>query len=182
MEIIQTSISKDDTFYTERGVELIRVEITGRRCKDDETERNFQEIIKEKTNRIKNLEQREGENEVKVAELKGKIEAEKLQGEVVKVQKGYMREEARTDGESDADKITNFLNNLPECLTNEEKLKIYYDSKNTERLKLITINLAKTNTPLYITPKELDMRIMNVNGMEKNGGTVVPVDTGSRRR
>ena len=178
-EIIQTSISKDDTFYTERGVELIRVEITGRRCKDDETERNFQEIIKEKTNRIKNLEQREGENEVKVAELKGKIEAEKLQGEVVKVQKGYMREEARTDGESDADKITNFLNNLPDNLTNEDKLKIYYDSKNTERLKLITINLAKTNTPLYITPKELDMRIMNVNGMDK---TVVPVDTSGRRK
>lgn len=178
-DIIQTSISKDDTFYVERGVKLLRVEITGRRCKDDETEKNFQAIITEKTKRIKNLEEREGKNEVRVAELEGEIKAEELQGKVVAVRKGYLREEARTDGESDADKITNFFENLPKDLTTEQKLKIYWDYKNTERVQYVTDSMAKTGTPMYVKPDDVDAKIINVHGTTTDGKVDVSVPVSS---
>lgn len=158
-EIVQQAVYKDDTFYKNRGVIIHGVEITGRRCKDSETEKTFHNIIKEKTNRIKNMEKQAGENEVKLRELEGQIKAEELQGELLKVKKRYIRDEASADGACEADKITNFLNNLPTELSSNEKLAIYFDRENTERVK----NVIKSNTTLYVTPEDLDFKITNIN-------------------
>ena len=172
--IIQQAVSKDDDFFSKRGVTLLRVEITGRRCADDDTEKNFQEIIKEKTDRIKNLEKEEGKNEVKKVALKGEVEQETIQGDIISVKRGYMRNEAAADGESEADRIANFLKNLPENLTEEQKLEIYFDQQNTERLRL----LSQSGSHLYVTPKDVDLRIMNMNyhNEGENKPVVIPID------
>ena len=175
--IVQDAVSKDDDFYSSRGVKLLRIEITGRRCKDDETERNFQDIIKEKTDRIKNLEKEEGRNEVKKEKLKGEVDQEKIQGEIISVKRGYMRNEAAADGEAEADHIANFLCNLPDDITYEQKLQIYYDKQNTERLKL----LSTSGTSLYVTPEDVDLKIMNMNyqkddNYKKGDDVIIPID------
>lgn len=170
-EIIQGATKqKDDGFYDSRGVSLLRVEITGRRCKDEITERNFQEIIKEKTDRIKNLEKKQGENEIRVCELEGQKNAEKLQGELVSIKRGYMREEATADGESDADRISKFIDNLPDTMTIEQKMAIFFDMKNTERLDMV----VKSGTPLYLKPEDLDFSVMNLNYAGFKGSPTPP--------
>ena len=164
-EVVHNAISDDNSFYDVRGVKLIRVEITGRRCKDTDTEKNFQEIIKKKTDRIKNLEQQHGSNEVRLAEIQGQIEQERLTGELVSVKNGYIRRESSQMGESQGARVSNFLDHLPRELSIDQKMLIYLDTQNTERVKDVT------HTPglkLYVTPKDLDIKMINVNYPESN--------------
>jgi hypothetical protein len=164
-EIIHKAIATDeDNFYDDRGVKLIRVEITGRRCKDPDTEKNFQEIIKKKTDRIKNLEQQHGQNEVRLEEISGQIEQEKLTAKLVEVKNTYLRNEQSKMGESDGARIKNFIEQLPEELTIEQKVGIYYDYQNTGRVKELT---TMKNLTLYLTPKDLDIQMVNLNHNEK---------------
>lgn len=164
-EVVQGAISKDDSFYIERGVTIHKVEITGRKCKDEQTEKIFHEIIKEKTNRIKNMEKQGGENEVQAQKLEGEIMLEELEGKKLQVRKGFMREEATADGQSEADRITNFIENLPKELSSQEKLRIYFDQQNTTRVKALT----ETNATLYVTREDMDISLTNINyqGNEK---------------
>lgn len=158
-EIVQGAISKDDSFYIERGVTIHKVEITGRRCKDEQTEKIFHEIIKEKTNRIKNMEKQGGENEVQAQKLEGEIRLEELDGKKLQVRKGFMREEATADGQSEADRIANFIDNLPETLSSQERLKIYFDVQNTTRVKA----LAESQATMYVTREDMDISITNID-------------------
>jgi hypothetical protein len=101
-ELVRSAVATDDGFYDDRGVVIHRVEITGRRCKDAATESIFHDIIKEKTNRIKNLEKKGGENEIRIHDLQGKIEAEEYNGKLINLQRSHRRAEKRADGESEA--------------------------------------------------------------------------------
>jgi hypothetical protein len=164
-EVIHSAIEGDDGFYDVRGVKLIRVEITGRKCKDPETEKNYQEIIKAKMDRLKNLEQQQGHNEVNLAEIQGNIEKEKLMGELVNVKNTYVRRESAQTGESKGTEIANFFGNLPGELSPDDKMKIYLDFKNTERVNnLLTIQ----GINLHVTPQDLDIKYINVVKQESN--------------
>lgn len=163
-EVVHAAIKEDDDFYDIRGVKLIRVEITGRRCKDAETEKNFQEIIKKKTDRIKNLEQQHGENDVKIAEIKGNIEQEKLTGDLVSVKNSYINRENSQAGAAEGMKVAEFFKSLPNDLTNEQKMQIYLDKQNTERVNNIS---HIPGLKLYLTPKDMDFKMINVNYPEK---------------
>lgn len=165
-EVVHKALLGDgkDEFYDARGVKLIRGEITGRRCKDPDTEKNFQEIIKKKTDRIKNLESTCGVNEVKMEEIRGNIEQEKLIGELVTVKNSYLRSEASKSGESHGAKISNFLEHLPSDLSIDQKLAIYFDQQNTDRVKDVTSN---KNLTLYVSQKDLDIKMVNLNYGDK---------------
>jgi regulator of protease activity HflC (stomatin/prohibitin superfamily) len=162
--IVHKAISEKDDFYSKRGVELMRVEITGRRCKDQNTEQNFQEIIQRKTDRIKNLEKQHGDNEVKLSEIQGHIEQEKLVGELVGVKNSYLRNEQSKMGEAAGSKISLFMEQLPESLTTEQKLDIYYDQQNTQRVESVT---KISNLTLYLSQKDLDIKMVNLNYGDK---------------
>jgi len=164
-EVIHNAINDDDDFYDVRGVKLIRVEITGRRCKDPDTEKNFQEIIKKKTDRIKNLEQQHGQNEVKLAEIQGHIAQEKLNGDLVSVKNEYLNRESSKAGESEGVKISNFFEHLPHDLNAEQKMRIYLDVQNTKRVNDLTHTPGLT---LYVTPEQLDMKWVNLNYPDNN--------------
>jgi hypothetical protein len=156
-EIIHDAISKDDGFYDQRGVTIHKVETTGCHCKDPSTEAIFHEIIKEKTNRIKNMEKQHGDNEVRKSLLENEIEIEKLEGLKLQVHKKFMREEATADGQSEADRIAHFLSGLPTELTTEDKLRIYFDQKNTDRVN----HVANSGAQLYLTREEMDITLVN---------------------
>lgn len=162
--IVHKAIEEKDDFYDVRGVKLIRVEITGRRCKDQNTEQNFQEIIQKKTDRIKNLEKQHGDNEVKLSELQGHIEQEKLMGELVSVKNSYLRNEQSKMGEASGSKINLFLEQLPHNLSDEQKLSIYFDQQNTDRIKEVT---RIPNLTMYLSQKDLDIKMVNLNYGEK---------------
>ncbi len=61
-------------------------------------------------------------------------------------------------------------------LTTEQKLAIYFDKQNTQRVE----SPSKSETTLYITPQDLDIRITNLNYKDFENGTkrkpiIVPV-------
>ncbi|UJR28687.1 hypothetical protein I4U23_009916 [Adineta vaga] len=157
--IASVNSDKDDSFYESRGVNVIRVEILQKRCKDPEIQKIFKQIIDEKTNRIKNIEKQEAENEVKLRNLNGQIDAEKLVGTLLKIKKENERQENVADGIAEGSRIQNFIGNLGEDIPLEKKLQVYFDIQNTKRLDL----LAHSNTTLYLTPKEVDTKVINVN-------------------
>jgi len=158
-EVVHKAVSEEDDFYDIRGIKLIRVEITGRKCKDSDTEKNFQEIIQKKTDRIKNLEQQHGQNEVELAKIQGHIEQEQLTGKLVTVKNEYIRRENEKMGEAAGSKISNFIEHLPKDLTTDQKMAIYYDQQNTERVKDVT---HASGVTMYVTQQDLDVRIVNV--------------------
>lgn len=152
---------KDDSFYESRGVNVIRVEVLQKRCKDPEIQKIFKQIIDEKTNRIKCIEKQEAENEIKLRELEGKIEAEKLNGTLLKIKKENERQENQADGIAEGSRIQNFIGNIGDDIPLEKRLQIYFDIQNTKRLDL----LSQSKTTLYLTPKEVDTRVININAV-----------------
>lgn len=150
---------KDDSFYESRGVNVIRVEVLQKRCKDPEIQKIFKQIIDEKTNRIKNIEKQEAENQIRLCGLNGQIEAEKLNGTLLKIKKENERQENQADGLAEGSRIQNFISNLGEDVPLEKRLQIYFDIQNTKRLEL----LAQAKTTLYLTPKDVDTKVINVN-------------------
>ncbi len=164
--IASVNSDKDDTFYESRGVNVIRVEVLQKRCKDPEIQKIFKQIIDEKTNRIKNIEKQEADNEIKLRELNGQIDAAKLNGTLVKIKKENERQENQADGIAEGSRIQNFIGNLGDDIPLEKKLQIYFDIQNSRRLDMIT----QSNTTLYLTPKEVDTKVVNVNTIHPNDG------------
>lgn len=169
-EIIQSAMKDEDPFYELRGVKVIRSEIIGRSCKDLETEKIFQAIIKAKTDRIKNLEQQHGHNEVELAKIQGQIQQETLTGDLVSVKNTYLRRESAQMGESEGARISNFLEHLPKDLSEEQKVAIYMDIQNTKRVSEIS-HIPGLN--LYLTPKELDFKMVNLNYTDKKVDPII---------
>jgi len=121
-----------------------------------------------KTNRIKNIEKQEAGNEIKLRDLNGQIEAEKLVGTLLKIKKENERQENQADGIAEGSKIQNFISNLGDDIPLQQKLQVYFDIQNTKRLEM----LALAKTTLYLTPKDVDTKVVNVNtihsGLTKN--------------
>jgi len=157
--IASVNSDKDDSFYESRGVNVIRVEILQKHCKDPEIQKIFKQIIDEKTNRIKNIEKQEADNEIKLRGLNGQIEAEKLVGTLLKIKKENERQENVADGIAEGSRIQNFIGNLGEDIPLEKKLQVYFDIQNTKRLDMI----SQSKTTLYLTPKEVDTKVVNIN-------------------
>ncbi len=157
--IASVNSDKDDSFYESRGVNVIRVEILQKHCKDPEIQKIFKQIIDEKTNRIKNIEKQEADNEIKLRGLNGQIEAEKLVGTLLKIKKENERQENVADGIAEGSRIQNFIGNLGDDIPLEKKLQVYFDIQNTKRLDMI----SQSKTTLYLTPKEVDTKVVNIN-------------------
>ena len=158
---------KDDTFYESRGVNVIRVEVLQKHCKDPEIQKIFKQIIDEKTNRIKNIEKQEADNEIKLRNLTGQIDAEKLFGTLLKIKKENERQENQADGIAEGSRIQNFISNLGDDIPLEKKLQIYFDIQNSKRLEM----LSHSKTTMYLTPKEVDTKVINVNTVHPSGET-----------
>jgi hypothetical protein len=150
---------KDDSFYESRGVNVIRVEVLQKCCKDSEIQKIFKQIIDEKTNRIRSIEKQEAENEIKLRNLTGQIDAEKLFGTLLKIKKENERQENQADGIAEGSRIQNFISNLGDDIPMDRKLQIYFDIQNTKRLE----TLSHSKTTLYLTPKDVDTKVININ-------------------
>merc|ERR1719409_607535 len=99
MEAFNTQAA--DGFYTGRGVVLSSMELTKFETTDEETKEVLQKIIQESTNRVNRLQQQQGENEVKAAELSAEILLERQKTKFIKTQAENKRLEARMEGEAD---------------------------------------------------------------------------------
>jgi hypothetical protein len=88
-----------DTFYVKRGVQLLSVEVLQFKCSNPDTDKTLQAIIKETADRLKKKEYQRGENEMAISKLKGEIEQEKLNKDLIEIKKSHLKTEAKIEGE-----------------------------------------------------------------------------------
>lgn len=72
------------------------------------------DIIKETTNRINRLQHQASENETQLLKLKGDIEVEKLNGQLLRIRKDIQKAESQIEGERQGVRIVAFLQGLDE--------------------------------------------------------------------
>eukprot|EP00028_Trichosphaerium_sp_Am-I-7-wt_P010137 CAMPEP_0168537786 /NCGR_PEP_ID=MMETSP0405-20121227/20620_1 /TAXON_ID=498012 /ORGANISM="Trichosphaerium sp, Strain Am-I-7 wt" /LENGTH=595 /DNA_ID=CAMNT_0008566585 /DNA_START=52 /DNA_END=1839 /DNA_ORIENTATION=- len=161
--IKQYVLETDDSFYRDRGCIVHSVEVLSYHCKDQETERTLQAIIKETTDRLNRLQQVQSENEVKLYTMKGDIEQEKLHGELLKIRHSHHVAEATMEGEAEADQIKNYLDGL-EGIDMETKLQMWNTLRKLDSLS----TLSKGNSNMYFTPSDVNLSIETFGNPRKN--------------
>merc|ERR1712087_28225 len=90
-----------DGVYSERGVQVVSMELTRYEPMDRKTADTLQAIIQETTNRINRLQAQESENEVKAAKLLSEISLEKQCGELIQTQAQNEQLQAEMEGQSE---------------------------------------------------------------------------------
>merc|ERR1739848_709645 len=99
-------------FYASRGVKVHSLEVTRYACAEARTSEVLQQIIEETTNRLNRLSQAESENEVKLFRMRGEIETQKLNSELLSIQHEHVESEARVVGKAEAQKVSAYVNGL----------------------------------------------------------------------
>lgn len=148
-------LEKGDLFYAERGVKLLAVEVRSISCKDTETQHVLQEIIRETTNRLNRLQKQESENEVKIKQLNGEIEAENMKQKFLEIQRQNVETAAQMEGEAEALKVKAFFEGLGERISSTDRISIFNTLRKHEALE----TLSKGTAQLYFTPKDVDLSI-----------------------
>ncbi|MCI0530156.1 MAG: hypothetical protein L0Y56_22160, partial [Nitrospira sp.] len=147
--------NRDNSFYAERGVKLHAVEVRSITCKDPDTQRILQEIIQETTNRLNRLQKQESENEIRLKQVKGEIEAEKMKGQLLETRREHFRVEALMEGEAEARRVKAFLDGLGNKVSLEDKIALFNTLCKQDALE----KLSKGTAQLYFTPAEVDLSI-----------------------
>ncbi|WP_017718324.1 hypothetical protein [Kamptonema formosum] len=151
----QAVLGVEDSFYAERGVALHAVEVRSVACKDPDTQRILLEIIQETTNRLNRLQKQEGDNDVKLKEIEGEIEVERLKGQLLDLRRQHAQTEAVTAGEAEAIRVRAFFDGLGNGMPASEKLAIF----NTLRKQDAIAALSEGSAQLYFTPADVDLSI-----------------------
>lgn len=151
----QAVLGNEDNFYGERGLRIHGVEVRSIGCKDPNTQQILLEIIQETTNRLNMLQKQEGENEVKLKQMQGEIQAEALKGELIELRRQHAQAEALTAGEAEAIKVKAFFEGLGDNLDPADKLAIFNTLRKQDALEA----LSAGNAQLYFTPDDVDLTI-----------------------
>mmetsp|Transcript_19286 Transcript_19286/g.24882 ORF Transcript_19286/g.24882 Transcript_19286/m.24882 type:complete len:541 (+) Transcript_19286:246-1868(+) len=157
---IAEQVHKDDAsgFYTQRGVKIHSLEVTGYHCSDTRTASVLQDIIQETTNRINRLQQQESENEVQLREIHGDIEEEKARSDLLKIQAENSRARAEMDGRAEAQRVCSFLDALSVAfpkLEMDKTIQLWQTLRKEDALR----TLSEGNAQLYFTPADANISI-----------------------
>jgi hypothetical protein len=145
----------DDIFYDERGVRLLSVEVRYIQCRDAGTQRILQEIIQETTNRINRLQKQESENEIRVRQVQGEIDAEISRTRLLELQRANAAIAGTSEGESEAGRVLAFLSGLGDSVPLEDKMALFNLLRKGDILRALSEGEAR----LYFTPSEVDLSI-----------------------
>merc|ERR1712178_229904 len=148
-------LESNDVFYEARGSKIHSVEVRSFECLDKKIDSVLQEIIKESTDRINRLQLVESENEVALEKMKGRIEEEKIKGQLIDVKNEHQRKEALIDGEAEAERVAAFIKGLKDVASSQEAIAIFNEIRKQE----IMTSLAQSDAHLYFTPAECDLRL-----------------------
>merc|ERR1711881_581782 len=150
-----------DTFYNERGIELLSVEVLQFNCSNPETDKTLQAIIKETADRLKKKECQKGENEVAISKLEGEIEQEKLNKKLLEIKKSHLKMEYRIGGEAGYHKVAAFVGGLSGqgaddiALEPAQAIEMYQMLRKLDSVRL----LADSDSSLYVTPDDVNLTV-----------------------
>ncbi|KAJ9439532.1 hypothetical protein DIPPA_16912 [Diplonema papillatum] len=157
-----------DSFYEERGVQLISVEVLKFNCASQATDSILQDIIKETADRLKKKERQRGENEVALSRLTGEIEEEKMKKELIELKKSHLKTEARIEGEAEANKIMAYLERVTgrdnHALDPNEAVKLFMMLRKLDSVQA----LSGGKSQIYLTPNDVNLSIGQMFPCGKN--------------
>ncbi len=146
----------DDGFYTQRGVKIHSLEVTGYRCADDNTAAVLAEIIVETTNRMNRLQKQESENEVKLFEMQGLLTQEKAKTELLEVRTQNSNKAAAMVGLSEGEKLKSFLEHTKTMVPDlNKRMELWKVLRKNDALEQV----GKGNARLFFTPKDCNLSI-----------------------
>eukprot|EP00927_Polykrikos_kofoidii_P050663 TRINITY_DN44556_c0_g1_i1.p1 TRINITY_DN44556_c0_g1~~TRINITY_DN44556_c0_g1_i1.p1 ORF type:complete len:597 (+),score=138.16 TRINITY_DN44556_c0_g1_i1:78-1793(+) len=146
----------DDTFYTQRGVQIHSLEVTGYRCANQSTADTLQQIIQETTNRMNRLQQQESENEVQLFQIQGDIEEERARKELLDIQTANNATRAKMEGLGEAERVRSFLTSLQaEVPALDTRTELWRVLRKGEVLN----SVSKGNARLYFTPQDVSLSL-----------------------
>jgi regulator of protease activity HflC (stomatin/prohibitin superfamily) len=155
---------KSSTFYADRGVEFQHMELTRFDCSDAITSDILQQVVVETTNKINRLTAQDSVNEVRAEALKMDIELEKLRTLYIWNKTHNDRLEAQMSGESVGVELARstdtFIKGLEDLVPEVDKrINLFMMHKELKARNNDTENLVSGNAQLFITPKDLKLRV-----------------------
>lgn len=174
--VIAEEVHSNDksNFYSQRGVKIHSLEVTGYRCAERSTAAILEQIIQETTNRMNKLQQQESENEVQLREIEGDIEEEKARGDLIKIQTENSNAKARMEGLAEAERVKSFLSSIPN-MDIHEKISLWKTLRKEDALRAV----SSGNASLYFTPKDVNLSIENHEHVSKDKNSCWADDSAS---
>ena len=152
-------LQDDDTdFWVSRGMQIVRINITEKKCSDPEVDKTYRAVIEQKIIRVKNLEAQRGVNEKKIAEIEGNILLETENFKLLEKKMANVQMENETHGRADGQRIHMFFEGLGKALSDSDKMKIFLELQRTNRIKMVTTNVGS----LYVTPTDVDFQLHKI--------------------
>lgn len=155
LELIKTVLEQDADFCSSRGIQIVRINITEKKCADKHVDTTFRAVIEQKINRVKILESQRGENDKRIAEIEGLIQFESENFKLLEKRMANMQMQNETHGKAEGQKLHMFFEGLGHELNSAQKLLIFKELQRTERIKVIT---DKVNE-LYLSPEDVDFKL-----------------------
>merc|ERR1719432_427830 len=93
----------DDSFFSARGLRVSALEVGRYYCADKSTSEILEQIIQETTNRMNRLSQAESENEVNLFRTSGQVEQQRVNNELLAIQREQAKEDAQVAGSSESE-------------------------------------------------------------------------------
>jgi len=154
--ISKAVFEEDKDFYTVRGVKVHCLEVSKYTCSEKRTSEVLQQIIEETTNRLNRLSQCESENEIQMFKMQGQLEAEKVNGDLLKIQHEHAMKEAEVTGSAEAARVSSFIDRLAEKVPKlEDRIKMWEVLRKNDALDVV----SKGGASLYYTPNDVDLSI-----------------------
>jgi len=158
------SSQASDTFYSDRGVELQSLEITRFDSVDSETALVLQNIIKETTMRINELQKQESQNAVNAAKLTADIKLEQQRTELIQTQADNERLQKQFQGQSDGQKLVQaalaYISGLSSSVPNvTERVEMYRLQQTLKARQADTSSLAKGKAQIFMTPQDFNLSL-----------------------
>jgi len=162
INVIAQAVHKDDnSFYTERGVLIHSLEVSGYRCAEASTALILEQIIQETTNRMNRMQQQESENEWQLLQIKGDIEEERAKKELLEVQIANSNARSAMEGQAEAHKVESFLKGLADDVPDlERRVAMWSVLRKREALS----EVCKNGSRLYYTPNDVNLSIEDRSG------------------
>jgi len=163
-DIVSKAVQIDDSFYSERGVQLLAMEVTRYECADQQTSTVLQEIIQETTNRINRMQKQQSDNDVQKEKMNGEIEVEKQKTALIQVRCDNDRMRAIIEGEADglrvAKSASTFCATLAEEIPDAEaRLQLFRFFQDQREATKRTEHLASGKAQLFLAPQDLNLKV-----------------------
>merc|ERR1712096_85540 len=150
---------------------IMSMEVTRYEPVDKKTAEVLQQIIQETTNRINRLQVQNSENDVMAAKLAADIQMEKQRTELIETQSKNQQLQAQMQGESGgmerAMGAKAFIDGLNTSIANVSKrVELYELHEVLENNRANTRNLASGKANLFLTPKDMNLKLHMGTGSE----------------